>query len=256
MRNSPLIAVSCTDSEFEIQAKHLANILHLPLAPLQTKSYLLLLVVTPEKLELRYLGKPKLNAIYVDFLAGKLDYRRKQGGGTQQLIARAVGITSKKLISVLDLTAGLGQDAFVLATLGCDVTMLERNAVIAALLQDGLTRAHTIDWFQQLKLNLVSAEASDYLNKLSSQQLPDVIYLDPMFPDTKRTAAVKKEMRILRLIVGDDWDAEKIFELSLKKARKRIVVKRPRLAPRISSTKIPDVVYEGKSSRFDVYLIN
>lgn len=192
--------------------------------------------------------------VYVDFLEGVLAHRKKFGGGKNQLIARAVGIKSKQKLSVLDVTAGLGRDAFVLATLGCNVLMCERSPVIYALLKDGLERAEKEVWFQQLNLKLIHADAADYLSTITDENRPDVIYIDPMFPEKNKSALVKKEMRVLREVVGDDVDAEKLLSLALVTAKKRVIVKRARLAPLLSDKK-PDVVYEGKSSRFDVYLV-
>ena len=188
--------------------------------------------------------------IYVDFLSGKLTHRRQFGGGRGQLIAKAVGLQKEKQPHVLDVTAGLGVDAFVLATLGCHVTLLERNPIIAAALKDGLARAKKDDWFRTLRLRFVECDAAAYLKNL--KKLPDVIYMDPMYPERKKTALAKKEMRLLRYVVGDDTDAPELLTIALTKAKKRVVVKRPRLAATIDHRK-PDLVFTGKSSRFDVY---
>ncbi|MGL4755264.1 MAG: class I SAM-dependent methyltransferase, partial [Aeromonadaceae bacterium] len=100
------------------------------------------LVYTAERLELRKLDEPALGAVYVDFVGGAVAHRRKFGGGRGQSIAKAVGLKSGANPSVVDATAGLGRDAFVLASLGCRVLMLERSPVVAALLQDGLVRGY------------------------------------------------------------------------------------------------------------------
>ena len=99
------------------------------------------LVLTSERLELRKLDESKLGAIYVDLTGGSVAHRRKFGGGKGQAIAKAVGLKNGVIPSVLDATAGLGRDAFVLASLGCKVQMIERHPVVAALLEDGIHRA-------------------------------------------------------------------------------------------------------------------
>lgn len=209
-------------------------------------------VKLPTKIGLEQVGK--FNPIYVDFLHGKSAHRRKYGGGKNQLIARAVGATygspTKQPLHVLDVTAGLGQDAFVLACLGCKVHMLERSPIIGALLEDGLKRAKTDLEFKDIVLTLTITDAIEYLKITKTQY--DVIYLDPMFPARTKSALVKKEMRILREIVGEDLDAKELLKLALTKA-KRVVVKRPRLAPIIPGPE-PTLKFTGKSSRFDVYL--
>ncbi len=235
----------------EHKAKEVANNLSLPIADV-TAAADYFLVVTTERLELCENSKQHTRPIYVDFLAGKLAYRRKYGGGKGQLLARAVGVQSGKALQVLDATAGFGQDSFVLATLGCEVLMLERSPIVAALLEDGLRRASLSPDFAELRLKLKRGNAITYMQECKVR--PDVVYLDPMFPERTKSALVKKEMRILRAVVGEDLDVEQLLQVALKCAFKRVVVKRPRLAPQISGPK-PDLEFNGKSSRFDVYLI-
>ncbi len=99
------------------------------------------LALTTEHLELRKRDEPKLGGIFVDFVGGAMAHRRKFGGGRGEAVAKAVGIKGDYLPDVVDATAGLGRDAFVLASVGCRVRMLERNPVVAALLDDGLRAA-------------------------------------------------------------------------------------------------------------------
>ena len=196
-------------------------------------------------------GDSRFKPLAIDFVEGKARHRREYGGGRGQLIAKAIGIKKIDHPTVLDLTAGLGQDAFVLACLECQVTMIERSPIVAALLEDALRRLNADTELEQLSLQLIQQDALDYLRKLQCQ--PDVIYLDPMYPDSKNTAQPKKEMQVLRELVGDDEDAQQLFTLALTKAKHRVVVKRPRHGDRLVERE-PDVVYRGKSSRFDVYM--
>lgn len=191
--------------------------------------------------------------ISVDFTSGKYAHRRKYGGGKGQLLAKAVGLGSLKAPRVLDLTAGLGQDAFVLSCLGCDVHMIERSPIIAALVQDALDRAHTHPDFRGLKLKLTVDDSFKFLQTLNPLDYPEIIYLDPMFPPRTKSALVKKEMRVLKAVVGEDPDADKLLPLAQSIAKKRVVVKRPRHAPYLNHLE-PDLKYSGQSSRFDVYI--
>lgn len=211
------------------------------------------LIKINDRLSLQLDENSEFSPIFVDFIEGALLHRKKYGGGKNQLIAKAVGIKPKIKLSVLDVTAGLGRDAFVLATLGCDVVMCERSAVIYALLEDGLKRAEKESWFCALSLKLVLVDAIDYFSQITEENRPDVIYIDPMFPEKKKSALVKKEMRVLREVVGDDIDSEKLLRAALAIAKKRVVVKRAKCAPMLTDLK-PSLVFEGKSSRFDVYL--
>ncbi|MGC9421334.1 class I SAM-dependent methyltransferase [Vibrio sp.] len=221
------------------------------------------LVLTAERLELRKVDEPKLGAIYVDWVSGAVAHRRKFGGGKGQAIAKAAGLNKGRLPTVLDATAGLGRDAFVLASLGCRVQMVERHPVVAALLEDGLQRAkqdRDIGPWVSERVNLLHASSHDALQKLADDVSfcqPDVVYLDPMYPhpeNKKKSALVKKEMRVFQSLVGADSDADALLTPALQLASKRVVVKRPDYAPWLAEQK-PSMVIETKKNRFDVYVI-
>lgn len=212
------------------------------------------LVQTRERLELRKRDEPKLGAIYVDFTAGTMAHRRRFGGGRGEAVAKAVGIKGSYLPSVVDATAGLGRDAFVLAALGCQVRMLERNPVVAALLDDGLQRAYLDQeigpWLRE-RLTLLHASSITALAELLSP--PEVVYLDPMYPHKQKSALVKKEMRVFQTLVGSDIDADELLEPARRLATKRVVVKRPDYAPPLANTPA-HAASLTKSHRFDIYM--
>ncbi len=195
--------------------------------------------------------------LFIDFTAGKSAYRREHGGGRQQSIARAVGIKPHTQLDILDVTAGLGQDAFVLASLGCKVRLLERSPLIAALLGNALQRAtaHPDTRLIAEHMTLIAQDAISYLSESEKSQAPDVIYVDPMYPHRSKSALVKKSMRLLRGIVGNDEDSERVLEAALKFAQKRVVVKRPKGAPTLGQ-RAPSHRIEDQGTRFDVYMIH
>lgn len=220
------------------------------------------LVLTEYRLELRKLDEPKLGAIYVDLVSGAVAHRRKFGGGKGQSIAKAAGLNKGVTPNVLDGTAGLGRDAFVLASLGCKVQMVERHPVVAALLDDGLERAKLdpeIGTWVGERMTLLHASSHDALDKLAQDprfEKPDVVYLDPMYPhpeNKKQTALVKKEMRVFQSLVGADLDADALLAPALSLASKRVVVKRPDYADWLANQK-PSMAIETKKNRFDVYV--
>ena len=197
-------------------------------------------------------------AIRCDFVSGSHRHRRNHGGGNGQMIAKAIGVSGKFYPKVLDLTAGLGSDGFVLASLGCSLQLLERNLVVFQLLKDGLDRA-VIAAAEDIELAQIMSRISfshtnslDYLKKLSEHEYPDVIYIDPMFPPRKKSAQVKKEMQALHQIVGADDDAAQILEHALDKAVYRIVVKRPAHSDFLGKQR-PSYSLEGKSTRYDIF---
>ncbi len=214
---------------------------------------LMALVLTPERLELRKRDEPKLGAIYVDFVGGTMGHRRRFGGGRGEAVAKAVGIKGSYLPDVVDATAGLGRDAFVLAALGCKVRMIERNPVVAALLDDGLARgyrdAEIGPWLQE-RMTLLHGSSLTALSEISPR--PQVVYLDPMYPHRQKSALVKKEMRVFQGLVGADEDADGLLEPARRLATKRIVVKRPDYAPPMADIPAQAAV-TTKSHRFDIY---
>lgn len=211
-----------------------------------------ILQVNFQHLQLCKLDEPKLGAIEVDFASGAVGHRRKFGGGRGQDIAKAVGLKHGFTPKVLDATAGLGRDAFVLASLGCQVTMMERMPVVAALLADGLTRAQLNNEVADIAENMSLIHASS-LEQMSLADQPDVIYLDPMYPHKEKSALVKKEMRVFQSLVGADNDADGLLEPALKLAKYRVVVKRPNYAPPLADKK-PSTSIKMKKNRFDVYV--
>lgn len=211
------------------------------------------LVSTPQGWMLRQ-GK---SCIAVDFLAGANHHRRLHGGGRGQPVAKAIGLKAGNIIpSVLDCTAGLGRDAFVLAALGCRVQLCERSPLVHLLLEDGLQRALASDDVSVrdivARMTLLPLDAAMQMAALADADRPDVVYLDPMFPERRKTAAVKKDMAVFHTLVGADADADSLLPLALAAARYRVVVKRPRHAPHLAGQK-PGLVLEGESTRFDIY---
>lgn len=204
-------------------------------------------------LQLQVLGPQAPGPVRVDFVEGGAAHRRQFGGGSGQMIAKAVGIQPGIRPRVLDATAGLGRDAFVLATLGCEMVLFERQPLIAALLDDGLARARLDADVRPIveRMHLQQGNAIELMAGWQGEP-PQVIYLDPMFPHREKSALVKKEMRLFRPFVGDDLDAGALLEQALKLASHRVVVKRPRKAPTIDGPK-PGYCLEGKSSRYDIY---
>ncbi|TDB37349.1 MAG: hypothetical protein D9V46_04530 [Deltaproteobacteria bacterium] len=249
------VAVSHTAPELADKARVLAAQLGLPLYNPEDPPPALLLTLTPERLELRQTTKGAEGPLFVDFLGGPIEYRRRQTTSRKESIARAVGLKGGTSLVVLDLTAGLGRDSFILASLGCTVRMVERSPMVAALLADGIERARQEPALAGImaRLSLIPGESMEILRTWQGEH-PEVICLDPMYPHRGKSAMVKKEMRLIRLLVGDDEDSDGLLAAALTVATRRVVVKRPRLAPALAGP-APNFTIGGKNSRFDVYLI-
>lgn len=202
------------------------------------------------------LSVAEIGTVHVDFCAGAQRHRRLYGGGRQQPLARAVGFKPGFTPRVLDATAGLGRDAFVLASLGCDVALLERSPVVAALLADALQRAALDADTAPIaaRMHWHEGDSRERLADLAASFQADTIYLDPMYPERKKSALVKKEMRLFRQVLGDDQDAPQLLAEALRHARRRVVVKRPKPAPPLLGSS-PTTAIASKNTRYDIYVI-
>jgi 16S rRNA (guanine1516-N2)-methyltransferase len=246
---SASIAVSVAgDDIVRTSAEELARELALPLVTAAETDFDLLLVVTAEHLELRDNRDPQVGPVYVDF--SHLDLRPYSPNlSRRQPLARALG---KKTQTVVDVTAGYCQDALLFALMGYRTTAIERSSVVMALARDGLRRLSSRAGIAlDKRLRLIEGDGRVLLPSIMPP--PEVIYLDPMFPPKrKKSAAVKKEMRFLRDLVGDDPDAHELLEISRRVALDRVVVKRPDGAAPLAPD--PSMSLAGKLVRYDVYL--
>ncbi len=244
------VTVSTASTTLETATLALANKLALPYTTLN--QHHIQLVVTEQHIEIR---APDLgNPIFIDFEQGNNAHRRQFGGSKDQPLARAVGLKKGATPTVIDATAGFGRDAFVLANLGCNILLIERNPLIAILLDDALQRALDNPEIDDViaAMSLINDDAIHHLTNIDQQHHPDVIYMDPMYPRRDKSALVKKEMRLLHQLAGSDTDSEQLLTVSRATALKRVVVKRPKLAPFVGEQK-PDTCIKSKNTRYDIY---
>ncbi len=182
-----------------------------------------------------------LGLLNLDFLGDSVNYQRSAHRGKQELIAKAIGL-SKGHNRVFDATLGLAQDAWFLAQLGAKVEGCERSPVVYLLLADALQRSGE----SRLKIHF-----GDSIEMLQNLKDVSTVYLDPMFPDKKKSALPRKEMQIFRKWVGDDTDSVELMNAALDSKAERVVVKRPVKAPELTSGVIHS--FEGKTVRYDLY---
>lgn len=200
--------------------------------------------------------------VQVDFIKGKANHRRLFGGGKNQLISKAVGLSVKKDLFVCDATAGLGGDAFVLASLGAKVDLIENSPIAFTLLEDGLKRASIYDETGLaeaeslgeifLRMHLIYADNHIWLSECDDEHY-DVLYFDPMFPErAKKKSAVKKEMQAFQFLIAHQEEDASLLDLALNAVKYRVVVKRPIRANAYAEC-TPSYSLSGKSCRFDIY---
>ena len=189
-----------------------------------------------------------------DFLGGAVGHRFRTEGARGNALARACGIAKGALPSVIDATAGLARDAFMLAGLGVQVTLIERSPAVHAALTSGLAAARADPSAAQVvgRMTLLQGDSRRLLGELSA----DVVLVDPMHPPRGNTALVKQEMRSLRALVGDDPDAQDLMHAALACAKKRVVLKWPVRAPPMAGLRAPSHQIVGKTTRYDVLIIS
>jgi len=187
------------------------------------------------------------------FIEGPILHRLKYGKGRGQNLAKAVGMKFNKNRNIIDATAGLGYDSFILASLGANVTLIERSQKMHTLLQNGIDEGVSFGGEIEKIVNrmeLLFGDSKDILPKLT----PEVIMIDTMYKDRKKTALVKNNMRLVREIVGPDSDYIELLKIALNCAKNRVVLKQPRYAEPIKEiTKCSHQIL-GKTIRYDVFM--
>jgi 16S rRNA (guanine1516-N2)-methyltransferase len=202
------------------------------------------------RLSLRAQHHPDYGVICADWTSAAA--RSRVRSGKRQALARATGVGGRTPLRVIDATAGLGRDAFTLAALGAEVLLIERHAQIAALLRDALRRAHADAWSADAaaRMSIVEADALALLRARTVHA--DVIYLDPMYPHSAKSALPQKEMQLFRELTGGDADADQLLDPALACAAARVVVKRPLRASPLAGRAPHHEIATGQA-RFDVY---
>lgn len=191
--------------------------------------------------------------VRADFLEGRMAARIREAHQGEARLATALGLKKHPDALVLDATAGLGRDSVLAAALGCHVIACERSPIVALLLRDALVRADN-GGLRELasRVDVRDADAREVLSTL--EERPDVILVDPMFPERGKAAKAQKEMQLLQRLLGPDEDTEALLDTALEHALRRVVVKRPPHTPPVGDRE-PSFTVEGKSARYDVYVV-
>ncbi len=248
------IAVVAADADAVPQARQTARLLDLPfINHPETSSADILLLVEKGKNSLQ-INEKKAPTVEIDFTTGKSAYRRRFGGGVRQAISRAVGLDKCRKLHVLDATGGLARDAFVLATLGARLTVIERSKILCYLIDIALRKAEmdTDTALIAQRMSIIHADSVEYIQRLRNSDQPDVIYLDPMYPIRHKSAATKKDMHLLHKLIGPENNASQLLQAALGKAKKRVVIKRPAAAPAVASRNLKGAI-SLTNTRFDIY---
>ena len=195
-------------------AQQLAAAQQLPLVALSEVNSPFYLQFTSQGLTLVQNQAPGLT-LCLDFLSGRNAHRAQQRKQSKELLVKACG-GQKQALQILDATAGTGRDAYVLALAGHHVTLLERSAVISALLQDAIER---LEQYQNVAMHLIQGDSVS-LMQAWQQARPDVVYLDPMFPQRRKQALVKKDMQLLQQLLVDSDDGADLLAPARRLAKR------------------------------------
>lgn len=183
--------------------------------------------------------------------------RIRQGRLGRELLVRAARVKGVEAPVAVDATAGLGEDALLLAAAGFEVLLFESDPVIAALLADSLRRASASDASALRRaaerMRIAGEDSMAGLPVLAEELTapPDVVYLDPMFPERRKSAAVKKKFQLIHYLERPCEDEEALVRAALAANPRKIVVKRPLKGPVLAGVK-PSYALAGKAIRYDV----
>lgn len=221
----------------------------------------------------------------------KLQKRLQYHNLTHELLVKATKVKGRERLRVIDATAGMGEDSLLLAAAGCEVTLYEQDPVIAVLLQDTMRRALEEAALHEIvmRMQLVEGDSIDHLRKLSDANMsldtqfgtqgdavghvcptptasdisatgsdetlkrPDVIYLDPMFPERQKSGLVKKKFQLIHYLEAPAENEEALMQAALAARPFKIVVKRPAKGPYLAGLK-PSYSLDGKAIRYDCYV--
>ncbi len=259
-RAEPLIYITALQSEQLAAAKALSMQYGWPLAQTQDDQWALQL--QPDKLVLR---RADGLAYHIDFLHGKAAKHAREADLSRQPLARAMGLRAFKkrfdrMPVVADVTAGFAQDAWLIAALGCHVHLVERLNVLYEMQNDA--RRRVLEYEPGSLSSIIAGRmlchlgyATQWLQNTSDNK-PDIVYLDPMYPATNKKALVNKGMQILHDLAGPDHGNEALLAAALATAQYRVIVKRPKGAPHIVGSDAWGgqlTTINSPATRFDVY---
>lgn len=182
--------------------------------------------------------------------------RLRPANVSRELLVRAARVRGCDHPRALDATAGMGEDSLLLAAAGFSVTLYEHDPVIAALLADALERAAAVPELAPIvaRMRLVRGDSVGALRALADGDVsacPDVVLLDPMFPERRKSASVKKKAQLLQRLERPAQDEAAMLDAAIKARPRKVVIKRPLKGPFLAGAK-PAYQIAGKAVRYDV----
>lgn len=190
---------------------------------------------------------------YQGDFAETMMHRVTNGRLQHEMLVKAAS-SEKEGRKAIDATAGMGEDAFLLAAQGYEVTLYEQNPVVAALLKDAIRRAKKNQILKDIagRMKVVEADSVESMSKLLDPV--DVIYLDPMFPARQKSSLINKKLQLIQKLEPPCSEETDLFDAALKVGPSRIIVKRP-LKGECLAGREPSYTLKGKAIRYDCYVL-
>jgi 16S rRNA (guanine1516-N2)-methyltransferase len=180
-------------------------------------------------------------------------HRVSDGRLAHEMLVRAAKTTETDLKGI-DATAGMGEDAFLLAAYGYDMTLYEQNPVVAVLLKDALRRAKKHPQLKEIAGRMKLVEGNSVEELKTRVDAVDLIYLDPMFPGRQKSGLINKKLQLIQKLEPPCSDEVELFEAAIQAKPSKIIVKRPLKSPFLAG-KNPTYELKGKAIRYDCYAV-
>lgn len=196
----------------------------------------------------------------------KMIPRLKKNNLLGEMVVKAAKIKDKDMPYLIDATAGMGEDSLLLAAAGFKVKLFEYNPVIAALLYDTVERSKDIPELADAvsRMEVVNGDSIEYLSSLgdisvSSDRkagidIPDVVLLDPMFPERQKSGLIKKKFQLLQKLEQPCSNEKELLDAAIVAHPHKIVIKRPAKGPYLDGRK-PSYSMDGKAIRYDCIVL-
>ncbi len=188
----------------------------------------------------------------VDFTTGEVGFQVRARNAPHHPLVRAAKIGPGSGRKVVDATAGLGRDAFLIAAHGIEITAIERSPEMFRRLREALEHARAAGPEFAAIVERITLRQGDS-RELLQQLEPDIVFIDPMHPVEGRKARSGRDITLLRDVVGSDPDSAELIQAALAASRRRVIVKWPMRAGRIAGLPPPTFEVSGRSIRYHVF---
>ncbi len=169
---------------------------------------------------------------------------------THELLVKTAKLKDIEQPHLIDATAGMGEDSLLLAAAGFNVELYESDKVIASLLEDTIERALLIPELNEAvsRMHLHIEDSIEAMKHLAFK--PDVVLLDPMFPERKKSGLIKKKFQLMQQLEKPCSNEEELLNAAFMSKPRKIVIKRPAKGPFLAGKK-PSYSVDGKAIRYD-----